>query len=495
MSNIAATLKQQKEEFVSGLTGGSVSEINAVTSVATVAIVLWSLLQSRQSFFQSYGALAFVVDYSLNVAAILLSVTLYSNSPLLLCLLLAAPATVVYALPPNRTSSRRKPRVPSRAGSKAAKQLDPLPLKPFLTTYRASMLVITCIAILAVDFRIFPRRFAKVETWGTSLMDMGVGAFVFTAGLVAARPVLKERAAGRSVPVMRRIVGSLRHSLPLLVLGVIRLLSVKGLDYAEHVTEYGVHWNFFFTLGLLPPFVAAAQAALAYVPSYAALALVTVGMYQMALETTGLKAYILTAPRVDLISQNREGIFGFLGYLAIFLAGQDLGMFVIPRKLNPRSNAAPGAERNTLLLTMGVWASIWCGLYALSTSYSYGLGLVVSRRLVNLPYVLWVAAFNSASVLGFCIVDTIFFPAFYNASDPKTEREAYLTATSRVLRAYNRNGLALFLLANLGTGLVNMTFNTLEATRLASMSILVAYSFVLTVVAVALDTYEISIKL
>jgi hypothetical protein len=36
MSNIAATLKQQKEEFVSGLTGGSVSEINAVTSVATV---------------------------------------------------------------------------------------------------------------------------------------------------------------------------------------------------------------------------------------------------------------------------------------------------------------------------------------------------------------------------------------------------------------------------------------------------------------------------
>lgn len=454
------------------------------------------MLQSRQSFFQPYGILAFAVDYFLNVATVVLVMTLYSSSPLLLGLLLAAPATLIYVLPPNAVAPRRKPKVPPGAGSKnGSKQLDPLPLKPFLTTYRSCMLISTVIAILAVDFHLFPRRLAKVETWGTSLMDLGVGSFVFSAGLVAARPVLKERAAGTPVSWLRRILGSLRHSIPLLVLGFVRLLSVKGLEYAEHVSEYGVHWNFFFTLGLLPPFVAASQAVLSIVPSHAVLALLISGTYQMLLETTDLKAYALTAPRVDLISMNREGILSFAGYLSIFIAGQGLGMFVIPRKLNARSNPSAGVQRNTLLMTLAVWTGIWCALYAISTNYHYGLSLVVSRRLANLPYVLWVAAFNTGLVLAFCIIDSTLFPAFYNAQDPKSEKEAYLTATSRILRAYNRNGLAIFLVANLLTGLVNMTINTLEATPWVTMAILIAYTLAVTVVAVLLDAYEISIRI
>jgi phosphatidylinositol glycan class W len=349
------------------------------------------------------------------------------------------------------------------------------------------MLVVTSICILAVDFRLFPRRFAKVETWGTSLMDMGVGSFVYSAGIVASRAVLNEQASGRTTPLGTRLAQSLRHSLPLLALGFVRLLSVKGLDYAEHVTEYGVHWNFFFTLGFLPPFVALFQSLLRLVPSYAGLALLLAVVYQILLDTTPLTAFILAGPRTDLVSQNREGIFSFFGYLAIFLAGQDLGMLVLPR--------ASGRDRRALLTRLALWSAAWAALYALHTSYAYGLGMTVSRRLANLPYVLWVVASNAALVSAFCLVDVLCFPGFYAAQDARAERAAYEAATSRVLRAYNRNGLAVFLLANLMTGLVNMTVPTLNVGRGGAMGVLVGYMAVVTGVAVGLDAWGVTVKL
>jgi hypothetical protein len=48
---------------------------------------------------------------------------------------------------------------------------------------RALLLNTTAIAILAVDFSIFPRRFAKTHYYGQSLMDTGTAAFIFVNAL------------------------------------------------------------------------------------------------------------------------------------------------------------------------------------------------------------------------------------------------------------------------------------------------------------------------
>ncbi len=446
------------------------------------AVILWSVLQSRQSFFKPYTPLAFVVDFLLNVAAILLATTLYANSPILLNISLLALAGLVYVLP--KQAAPKKAKLPPSKQTQVM-EANPLPKKQFLTTYRGAMLVITSIAILAVDFRILPRRFAKVENWGTSLMDVGVGSFVFSAGVVAARPILKERLAGKSTPLSTRLYRSIRHSLPLLILGLIRLYSVKGLDYAEHVTEYGVHWNFFFTLGFLPPFLALFQSAFEYVPSFAWLAILLGGAYQALLEFTSLKAYILIAPRTDLFSQNREGVFSFFGYLAVFLAGQSAGMVVIPR-----------TPRRKLLIQLAAWSGFWILLFVFSTNYKFGLSLSVSRRLANLPYFLWIAAFNSTQILAFCAIEMLFFPALYKSSTtiPKEEEEVYKASTSRVLEAFNRNGLFIFLVANLMTGAVNLTVPTLHMSDLQAMGILFVHAAIVTALAVGLDIYDISIK-
>lgn len=431
----------------------------------------------------------YLADFLLNVGAILLATTLYSSAPIILNLLIISPAMFLSLLPPKKTRQKRphKPDLAKRSKHASpegeAENLDPLPVRPFITAYRAAMMIITCLAILAVDFEIFPRRFAKVETWGTSLMDLGVGSFVFSAGVVSARPVLKGRLTGRATSLSSRLYSSAKHSLPLFALGFIRIYSVKSLEFAEHVTEYGIHWNFFFTLAFLPPSIALIESLTVIMPSPALLSLLLGGIYQLLLETTRLKAFILSAPRTDLFSQNREGIFSYFGYLAIFLAGQDVGFFILPREPN----------RNRLLLRLAGVSSTWILLFHLSTSF--GLDLRVSRRLANLPYILWVVAFNCTQLTLFCLIETWSFPELHKATNKSTEKVAARNATSKIMRAFNRNGLAIFLLANPLTGMVNKTFNTLTMSREGAMCVLLSYSLLLTALAVVLDRRNISIKL
>ena len=57
--------------------------------------------------------------------------------------------------------------------------------RPFITYYRAYVNLFTAFSILAVDFKIFPRYFAKAETYGTGLMDVGVGCFLVSNAIVS----------------------------------------------------------------------------------------------------------------------------------------------------------------------------------------------------------------------------------------------------------------------------------------------------------------------
>ena len=459
------------------------------------AYLLWSVLEARHGFFVQYGIPSLLVDYLLNVGAILLAITLYSSIPIIFNVLLLSTSAIAHVLPSANKPLRKPMPKPQPTGRTGDEALDALPVRPFITAYRGGMMIITCLAILAVDFRVFPRRFAKVETWGTSLMDVGVGSFVFSAGLVSARPVIKARLAGESSSATGRLLESSRTIFPLLLLGIIRLCSVKGLEYAEHVSEYGVHWNFFFTLACLPPFVAFCQPLPRTIRCFVLPHAINF-IYQTILDNTGLKAYILSAPRTDFLSQNREGVFSFWGYLAIFLIGQGLGLDVLPRTPeNAEASATPYEQRKHIIKRLISW-SISCYLmFCVSTGIRFGQRIQPSRRLANTSYVEWIACFNSIQVLLFCLVETFLFPSVYSATDQTGEKRQTDKASSKILKAFNKNGLAIFLLANLFTGLVNMALDTLHMGTIGAMTVLVGYSAVLAGFAVVLEYYNISIKL
>ncbi|KIV82747.1 hypothetical protein PV11_04831 [Exophiala sideris] len=508
----AASYKARKEAFVSNLSGSSLTEINLVTLVASAAVLLWTALQNGQSLFTPYTPIALVADFLLNVCAILFATTLYSSAPLVLSIFLITPAILLFTLtsspltsnPTSKSRTNGSTTTPSKSKPKDqpsnANDAPLLPVRPFLTHYRGSMMIVTCLSILSVDFRIFPRRFAKVETWGTSLMDLGVGSFVFSAGLVSARALLKSSSPSTKSTFTSRFIASIRHSIPLLVLGLVRLWSVKGLDYAEHVTEYGVHWNFFFTLALLPPFVEIAD-FLAAIPrrffgafAYDILAVSLAIAYEILLNIPELDLlrYILISPRgPDWLSKNREGVFSFIGYLAIFLAGRGIGADVVKFGL-PVSNLTSvditRLERRQVLRTLAIRAAVYTALFILSTTY-YGFNLNVSRRLANTPYVTWVAAFNNAQLFLFALVEAC-GPAFSYA-----DSDSVRFATSRILRVFNSNGLVIFLLANLLTGLVNLSVNTLDMSPLGAMGVLMVYAAAVTGVALGFDYTGIKIKI
>ncbi|ODV94976.1 hypothetical protein PACTADRAFT_3862 [Pachysolen tannophilus NRRL Y-2460] len=518
-----STLKERKEAFVSDLTGGSVFEIYKVTSVTLVSYAYYLALRDKKVINEN-SIFAQIADFYLNWILLLLSVTVYSSNterlvisliPLLFLLFLCNPSSN-----DEKTNITRKQKI-VKVNLKDLTLKEYLPYKAFITVYRSQMMVITCIAILAVDFKTFPRRFAKVENWGTSLMDLGVGSFVFSMGLVSCRNILKKNFQNEKTNgIIKLFQKSIWDTIPVLILGIIRLISVKLIGYQEHESEYGTHWNFFFTLGLLPSFVTLISPLTKIIPKFY-LSIIIGLVYELTLINTELLKYILVAPRVDLISSNKEGIFSFIGYLAIFLSGQSCGHYVLPSILTLKNFHGKEITKNDILKTKNtnsiftvspvkgllISTIIYHSLYyVINVCYTYS----VSRKLANFLYILWVCAYNTTFLLGYLYVSNFFCKDDYKfeyiagnddiVSNDHEEIETaiekiYFKKTPKSLHSVNANSLLIFLVSNLLTGAVNMTINTLDCNNYYAILILIIYCSTLSVLANFLYKFNIIIKL
>jgi len=121
--------------------------------------------------------------------------------------------------------------------------------------------------------------------------------------------------------------------------------------------------------------------------------------------------------------------------------------------------------------------------------------------MANLPYVLWVAAYNTSFILGYLLLDLFFFPSPLSKSaysstsklkvpvknhSPLRPQQQQAGNPPALLEAFNENGLALFLLANVATGLVNLMIPTMYASDFWAMVVLSLYGFGVCAVAWAL---------
>ena len=118
---------------------------------------------------------------------------------------------------------------------------------------------------------------------------------------------------------------------------------------------------------------------------------------------------------------------------------------------------------------------IFYGSYIISTIY-----IAPSRRMANFPFVMFVSSIFVLILLGFLWIDYFFL---------NDQRQPSL------FKAINRNQLIIFLFANLLTGLINLTMDTLAISNFSSIIILIVYSFIFGLLAMAFDFANISIKL
>jgi glucosaminylphosphatidylinositol acyltransferase len=278
-------------------------------------------------------------------------------------------------------------------------------------------------------------------------MDSGVGAFIFSLALTS------PAARGSSTSGRDGLRGALRAVLPLLALGCARLVTVSAADYQVHVSEYGVHWNFFFTIAAVALCSALAQRLLpSSTSAYVGAGVAVLVAYQWALRS-GLEHWIVTADRTTgLLASNKEGVTSAVGYLALYLIAVAVGRTLHSALDDNVTGTRDGPDWQARVLSAArrLWVrlafatvALWCVAWA-CTAWVSG---APSRKMVNASYVAVTVALN-------CLLLTCYLAAGLVLARPHVNR-------SPVLDAVNYNSLAVFLVANLMTGAVNLSIRTL----------------------------------
>ncbi|EJK69556.1 hypothetical protein THAOC_09172 [Thalassiosira oceanica] len=445
----------EKEAFVSGHSGTTPLEILLICLVVPVGVRLYHRLRRRSPRRRA-------ADVPLEYVAVVLPALLVQTSMVGPAVLVAA----MYSLPTMVGANEDT--------SSCQVLMDPR--RPaFLTVHRSSVYILTTIAILAVDFPIFPRRYCKTEESGYGLMDIGASSFVIIAGWTSA---LNARGADGAP----QAVGSLafkatKKCLPLFIIGLVRLATNKGLEYQEHVSEYGVHWNFFFTLSFVEGFMVLWKGFKKHAPTRGLPIDLVVGTlimasYQRFLTFGGGQDFVENGARscsgdtyeghmprwmCDAFAANREGILGCVGYLSLRMISEDMSRYCL---INGTKKGTTG--RGLLLASVVTWT--------LHFVLTRGLGIPSSRRSTNASFVSWSLAHNVTLLL-------LFYKEMRGNDLPPIQD------------AVNQFGLAVFLASNILTGLVNLTVDTLHSSNFQAFCVLSLYLALVCGIALGLDVF------
>ncbi|KAM0677677.1 Glucosaminyl phosphatidylinositol (GlcN-PI) nositol acylation protein [Binucleata daphniae] len=251
------------------------------------------------------------------------------------------------------------------------------------------------ICIFACDFSVFPEQHHKSDFYRNTLMDVGIGAFLFNNGCF-----YNLNTRNNAIRI-----------LSLFLLGFVRLLTLRLLNYSYNLAEYGRDLNFYFVLGsvyFLFPFIDSKHNfKFAFILSI---------FWEYLLRIYEFDLWIFSEYRKNWFNMNKEGIFAILPSLIIFMYANCLGKIAFYKtKLKENRNECKiGTQKirsmcfsvfNTMLTNKIVHENDklihlckYTGVffYILYTSCKLSLS---SRRLGNMCYTYWILFLHSFLIL------------------------------------------------------------------------------------------------
>ena len=261
---------------------------------------------------------------------------------------------------------------------------------PFINSYRAVINLGTIISILAVDFpQVYPQVYHKRQVYGFSLMDTGVGSFIFSHAIVSVEARFGEHRQSRLQKIWKAIVSSYM----LIFLGCIRFFVTWVTNYSVPEEEYGKHWNFFFTLAAVKILVTVIFCILPQkiVKQSWIIGCIAISIYQIQLSIWNFKSWIIEGDDNtgmfdgSFLNSNRPGIFSVLGYSSLYLFGVQVGQFIFQQRKTWN-------DYKNLFKVLALVVTVLSGL----TQILNLLVIPPSRYMANITFVIWSVAHNTA---------------------------------------------------------------------------------------------------
>ncbi|XP_034474350.1 phosphatidylinositol-glycan biosynthesis class W protein [Drosophila innubila] len=329
------------------------------------------------------------------------------------------------------------------------------------TLIRATAYVGTGAAILAIDFKQFLVSNGKSRDFGATIMDVGIGLFVVTMGLVSQR--------ARHLDDVKKLPKAV---LPLLVLGLARTVVITMIDYHQDEREYGKHLNAFFTLGLTKLFGSLCTLLAPSDKQLLPLSLGILGLHELILQL-GLSEYImLTADRKGFLDSNREGLSALPGCISLYLLSIYLAKWYTSKdQLNYTQFFAKLCHM--LIYTITGWILV--------TICAFTCG--IARVTFNTGYIIWLFSICVTLMLLYAFLfefalvsarqNTIQIPD--SIKSPSQVAQSKSTDLPVIVESLNMNGLTHFMISNFLTGFINMTLEPKQRNSVESIIILTLY--------------------